>query len=291
MSTNSQSISAIRIVSLPYELDNANKVADFVKSSLGFPDAVWVNIVNMKTDSGVSYRSAFVDIADSVANIDSIYPSNGLFHFDNGMPMDHIKIVACKKNAPSIEPLVLEDGEWSSIYLPAIPADLTIDNGDLQFNDQPSMSEFFEDLLKIGQISRIDFVDKKQSGRGAFVHFDHWYNNRSAIQLRKTIATRGQFVCKGYYDGFEFCNFDNNRYLVLKMDTKGEVSTKNEQSDLDVANARIVELEKQNAELKKVAQVMIRVPNIGVNLDVGPILAENSRLREQLADLTDRVRV
>jgi len=33
---------------------------------------------------------------------------------------------------------------------------------------------------------------------------------------------------------------------------------------------------------------MINIPNIGVGLDVGPILAENSRLREQLAELKNK---
>ena len=300
-SAATSSIQAVRVVSLPRELQTTHDVASFVTAELGFGEVNWVNIVSMKTDNGVSYRSAFVDVVETPQHAivgcsneqlrdhnNYQVPSNGRFHFENGKPMSHIKIVVCKKNSPSIEPLVLEDGEWSSLYLPIVPADLSIDNGDLQFKDQPSMSEFFEDLLKIGQISRIDFIDKQESGRSAFVHFDHWYNNRTAIQVRKTIASHGQFVCKGYYDGFEFSAFDNNRYLALKMDTKGEVSSKNEITELDAANARIAELEKQNAELAKAAKVMINIPNIGVGLDVGPILAENSRLKEQLAELKNK---
>jgi len=199
--------------------------------------------------------------------------------------MDHIKIVACKRNKPSVDPLVLEDGEWSSIYIPVIASDLSLDNGDLQFKDQDSLAEFFEDFLKIGQVSRIDFVDKQAAGRAAFVHFDHWYNNRTATLVRKTIEAQGQFSCKGFYNGFEFSAFDNSRFLVLKMDTRGEPVAVDTSAQLEAASIKIAELQAEVARLKSYSIVPVPIDGLNVQLDVGHILAENHRLKAKLEKL------
>jgi hypothetical protein len=290
---------SLRIVSLPNEMTDAYDVSAFVSTDLGFGEAVWVNIVNMTTDRGVSYRTAFVDITRTPENAprtndllnDFIFPSNGRFHFDNGKPMDHLKIVSCTRNKPSVDPLLLNDGEWSSLYLPIVPKDLSLDNGDLQFHDQFALYEFFEDHLKLGKVDRIDYTAKTDGKISAFVHFEHWYDNRTTNQVRKAIETHGQFSCKGYYDGFEFLNFDNGGYLVLKKDTQG-VTAKQDTDEMspiyDSAKQTIINHEKKiqelEAEISKLKSYsIVPVPGMNVHLDVGNIVAENHRLKEASA--------
>jgi hypothetical protein len=177
-------------------------------------------------------------------------------------------------------PLQLEEGEWTSIYIPVIPPDLTMDNGDMRYNDQSSFAELFEDQLKIGQVSRIDFVTRSnKKGRSAYVHFDHWYDNSVAKYIRDQIQTKDLFVCNGFYDGYEFCEFDRLRFIVFKVNNRPipEIVLA---EDLNVPQliARVKELEQEIARLKSFTRVP--VPGTNVLLDIGPILAENARLKE-----------
>jgi hypothetical protein len=239
---------ALRIVSLPSEMANAYDVSSFVSTELGFGEVVWVNIVNMMTDRGVSYRTAFVDITRTPENAprandllnDFIFPSNGRFHFDNGKPMDHLKIVACKRNKPSVDPLVLEEGEWSSLYLPIVPKDLSLDNGDVQYDYQFALYEFFEDHLKLGKVDRIDYTPRPDGQRSAFVHFEYWFDNPITKKVRNVIDAFEQFTCTGYYDGFEFSKFDNGGYLVLKKDTQGLPVKDNTADEMDADYPRFL---------------------------------------------------
>jgi hypothetical protein len=240
---------AIRIVSLPVELENTYDVSSFVSTELGVGEATWINIVNMTTDRGVKFRTAFVDISGPPIASDFMFPSNGRFHFNNGKTMDYLKIIACKSNKPSVDPLVLMDGAWSSIYLPVIAGDLSLDNGDLQIKDKDSFTEFFEDFLKIGQVSSIDFINNPDSSRSAFVHFDFWYDNHTARLVRKTIESNGQFVSKGYYDGFDFSSFDNRRFLVMKRDTKGEPASCDVQDPIET-QVDVADIVNENSKLK-----------------------------------------
>jgi len=260
-------LEAIRIVSLPSEIQTSNDAYSFVKEFL-YLEATSVNIVPMQTEQGVRYRSAFVDVSCSTDDRSSdffngqydsvcVYGRDlpGGLHFDNGKPMDHVKVVRAKPHAPSKDSLQLEDGDWTSIYIPVLPGDLTLDNGDVQLNNEDELSEFFEDRLKIGKVSRIDFMSKQVPGSDrtatcAYVHFDNWYDNHTAKLVRKVINDRGEFSCNGYYDGFEFCRFDKNRYLNFKVNHKPIPAAT---SDMNVHQllARVKILEEQNEVLER----------------------------------------
>jgi hypothetical protein len=257
-------VGAIRLVSLPCELQSTYDVSMFVKDVLHL-NAYSVNIVPMQTDAGVRYRSAFVDIANdsSIEYLQQISDKgvtihgtdiSGGIHFDNGKPMSHMKVTGAKMHSPSKETLVLEVGDWSSIYIPVIPSDLTMDNGDMRYNENDALVEFFEDQLKIGEVSRIDFMSKTVPGsdreaRCAYVHFDKWYDNNTANLVRKTISTKGEFSCNGFYDGFEFRKFERSRYITFKVNHK-PIPAATEDMNIHQLAARVRFLEEQNAELE-----------------------------------------
>jgi hypothetical protein len=314
-------IEAIRIVSLPIEINTVNDVFNFVVNILKL-DATSVNIVPMHTDSGVKYRTAFVDIVlsgyENPSFIQSINSGGatinskdifGGIHFDNGKPMSHIKILSSKKHGVSTEPLQLEDGEWSSIYIPIIPSDLSTDNCDVQYNTEETMKELFESHLKIGKVCRIDFITKAipngdRLSKCAYVHFDKWYDNTTTNLIRKTITTKGEFNCTGYYKGFEFIKFDNNRYISFKINHK-PIPAVTEDMNIHQLSARVTMLEEQNAQLEKLYhdsclykdnKTLIMINNeenltdlISDNskpmtqLDIRSLLIENHRLKEELA--------
>ena len=277
-------VDAIRLVSLPAEVQTGDDVYNFVHDFLGF-EASSVNIVAMQTEQGVRYRSAFVDIKgllsdgvnrpSSQAFIDGSLVSltiqgndvPGFIHFDNGKRMSHVKVVRAKSHAPSNEPLALDAGEWTSIYIPVITEDLTMDNGDVRLNDEDELAAFFEDKLKVGKVSRIDFMSKPvpnsdRVAKCAYVHFDQWYDNHTAKLVRKVISDKGEFSCNGFYDGFEFCRFDKNRYINLKVNHK-PIPTATADMNVHQLTARVKVLEEQNARLEE----------------------QNARLEEQNAEL------
>jgi hypothetical protein len=263
----SMKLEAIRFVSLPSEIQNGGDVFQFMKNVLRM-DATSVNIVPMQTNQGVRYRSAFADIAPTgeedplliqalMEGFANIHDQNipGGIHFDNGKPMSHIKIVPVKRHGASKEPLQLETGDWTSIYIPVIPEDLTMDNGDVRLNNEESLAEFFEDQLKIGKVSRIDFMSKPvpnsdRVAKCAYVHFDQWYDNHVAKLVRKTINDKGEFSCNGYYDGFEFCRFERNRYINFKVNHK-PIPAATEDMNVHQLAARVKLLEEQNARLEE----------------------------------------
>jgi hypothetical protein len=260
-------LEAIRLVSLPSEIQSGGDVFQFVKNILRL-EPISVNIVPMQTEQGVRYRSAFIDIAytgeedplliqalmEGFANIHDQNIPGGI-HFDNGKPMSHIKIVPAKKHAPSKEPLALEAGDWTSIYIPVITEDLTMDNGDVRLNNEDELVAFFEEKLKLGKVSRIDFMSKPvpnsdRVAKCAYVHFDHWYDNHTAKLVRKVISDKGEFSCNGFYDGFEFCRFDKNRYINLKINHK-PIPAVIEDMNVHQLAARVKILEEQNSQLEQ----------------------------------------
>lgn len=269
------SVEAIRIVSLPCELKTPYDVSDFITKTLGLGSVASVNIVNMKTEAGVRYRSAFIDIDEWVSsdsndkllgeiveagqsgvslNASEIHLN---VHFDNGKAMTHIKITSAKKHSPTKTPMTLEEGEWASIYIPFLPEDLGMDNGDMRYKNTADFAEFFEDLLMIGQVDRIDFISRPVAGsdrmvRCAYVHFDHWYDNTVAATIRRVITDKGEFHCNGFYDGFEYRVFDRKRFITFKVNHK-PIPAVTEELNVHQLVARIKNLEDENARLEEEA--------------------------------------
>jgi hypothetical protein len=301
------SIEAIRLVSLPCELQTTDQIATFVSEVVGLGKVLSINIVQMKTDNGIRYRSAFVDIETitSCATEDGeettgseaikqfnqtgfirIFGANvqGGFHFDNGKPMDHIKITPAKSHRPTCEPLALEPGAWMDLYIPMVPPDLTMDNGDMRYNDEHSLAEFIEDQLKLGRVTSIEYTTKNVCT--AVVHFECWFDNQVSKHIRDAIDHDGNFKCDGFYDGFEFSKFDRNRYIVLKRHVQvahrfpSATLTKDSMTTAQLL-AKIEKLEDENKRLRQ--STTMSIPGMDVMLDVGTIIADNHRLKEKLA--------
>lgn len=106
--SGSSEAKTVRIVSLPKELQSDADVLRFMKDQLDL-DCLQVKIVNMRSESGVCFRSAFVYIDKCFSQKESMKLIGnkmghaiqggcvpGGIHFDNGKPMGHIKIVEAK---------------------------------------------------------------------------------------------------------------------------------------------------------------------------------------------------
>ena len=86
----------------------------------------------------------------------------------------------------------------SSIFIPRIHYDISKQN----------LRDYFDNLLKIGEVSRVEFVDvspEKGSGRMAFVHFAYWYNNVNSISFRDAL-------CQNQPNGVDYV------YILEKLD-------------------------------------------------------------------------
>ena len=306
---------AIRIVGLPVEMQTTYDVSGFLTDSIGF-EPTHVNIVSLKTDAGVPYRTAFIDIDSTkipTGFLKERFLSEGIyihgdsvaldFHYDNGKPMNYIKIVATKRNSPSKAPLHLEDGTWSSLYIPFVPEDLTGDNGDVRYMGQDGFAELFEDHLAIGQIDRVDFISKTIPGsdrrvKCAYVHFSHWYDNPTSAHIRNVIQDKGEFMCNGFYDGFEFRRFDNRRFITFKVNHKPIPAVSlTEQEELNIhqlvaskANleARVAELEAEVASLKTVTLPGTDgLPCVQLDENHRNLIADNIKLKAEKDNLED----
>jgi hypothetical protein len=108
----------------------------------------------------------------------------------------------------------LGEEEWMSIYIPVLPEGLLLQNHyDEMHNFYPKyLHGFIEKVLRIGKIRRIDFVDRQIQNsampvKAAFVHFEYWYDTKTARNLREKLNSYGQFRQKGYIHHGKKCNF------------------------------------------------------------------------------------
>jgi len=74
---------------------------------------------------------------------------------------------------------------WMSLYVPVVPRDLRI--GDLVMDNEMAFQHYFEYMLPMGKVSRVDFVSKpNREGDGmvtsAFVHFSSWFDQGTTYQ-------------------------------------------------------------------------------------------------------------
>jgi len=72
-----------------------------------------------------------------------------------------------------------------SLYVPVVPRDLRI--GELVMDNEMAFQHYFEYMLPMGKVSRVDFVSKpNREGDGtvtsAFVHFSSWFDQSSTYQ-------------------------------------------------------------------------------------------------------------
>jgi hypothetical protein len=290
--SSTTTVSAIRIVSLPRELQTTYDVSDFIINATGVEKITSVNILSMNTSEGVPYRSAFIDVetwGDSesattfVSNLlssdgsgviisaingfaDGGFTNNGFpngIHYDNGKSMKYLKIVPTKTSHPSITtPLALSENAWTSIYIPVLPTDLTMDNGDVRFSDVREIENLFQENLKIGKVSRVDITTKTIPGsqrevRSAYVHFEQWHDNVATNTVRSRIDAVGDYKCYGFYDGFEFRRFDYEKYITFKVNHKPipaadcDLNIHQLAAAKDFLDKRVAELEEQVKRLQE----------------------------------------
>lgn len=108
----------------------------------------------------------------------------------------------------------IAEGDWNSIYIPYLSPTLALMNhNDMIHPFVPKyLRDFLEKVLRIGKVRRIDFVDRDVPSssvpvKAAFVHFEYWYDTRTAQNLREKLNVYGQYRQKGYMYRGKRCNF------------------------------------------------------------------------------------
>jgi len=98
----------------------------------------------------------------------------------------------------SSTPLQNNQPTWKSLYIPFLPKDMLLD-GESLF-DEASMKTYFEEKVKLGKVSRVDYVSKSQPNGttklSAFVHFEFWFE--SAVEFINYITENQEVKFTGY---------------------------------------------------------------------------------------------
>lgn len=275
---------SIRIVCLPVELQTTHDVARFVDHHLGAGGVCGVYITNNKAANGAEFRSAVVHMDSWYTGINPLksallqsadkgvcVPASNKetsFHFANGSPMSHVKILLGHNTMAKLPPysaaLELGDSDWRSIYIPVVPEDLAIEGAEVD------LTYLFENHLKVGRITRIDYVTRKLAEsdkeiRSAYVHFQYWCDNLDVGRIRKFMNESGEFHCRGFYNGFEFIRFDTRRFLAFKINHT-PIPDADGSLNIHQLNAIKIGLEKENTDLRSEMEAMheenIRLVNL-----------------------------
>lgn len=88
-------------------------------------------------------------------------------------------------NSASKQSTIMSSSSWTSLYIPVVPSDLAI--GDLVMDSEMAFQHYFEYMLPIGKVSRVDFVSKPSrdgsySVTSAFVHFSTLFDQSSVYR-------------------------------------------------------------------------------------------------------------
>jgi hypothetical protein len=258
-------------------------VAWYVTEVLGFGVCSKITVSHKTAANGATFRTAVVVIAEndlSRANNKALsailddgacqlpaYVDNGVhefiqFHFDNGKPMMHIKLVTIHTTEAPAATETSVSGEsspayWMSVYIPVIAPDLSLGDEALVYMDlqtEDGIKRFFEHNIQLGVVKRVDFVtrtlvDSTSTVRSAYVHFETWNANALANHIRDTIDSAGEFILKGHYAGNDFVRFNNRRFMVLKVN-RSPIPEANPEANVHQLAARNAELEERVAELE-----------------------------------------
>ena len=270
-------------------------------------------IYNRKLQKSVNIQKAFIEIDTWNETVESIRVQNELrllqetkfqaqnsytislgenlnITWENGEPMTHISVRDAKPgsgivpeentNTTKVEEnnpclLDLQEDDWNSLYIPIIPQAMYLSKPDntLSVFQPNQLSSFIENELKLGRVSRVDFVDRilddGRNTKGAFVHFENWNNNSQVNEIRNTLDSEGQYRIKGYYDGKTMRSLivrnDNgdkvNGYFVLKINHKPiqEAPIETNVSQLLAANKILEEKNKEKDETIKQLQEKLEI--------------------------------
>jgi hypothetical protein len=180
--------------------------------------------------------------------------------------------------AAGLTPLELSLNDWNSLYIPIIPNNLALMNsrGETHRFYPKHLSYFFEKMLNLGKVRRIDYIDRNIENnptpvKGAFIHFDYWYDNQNARNMRNTLNTTGSGRIGGYENGrnhlsryYGFSIYGKSGYLDVKINHKPIQNnecdrnihqllsdTNRLESEVIAKNNRIACLEKELDNIKK----------------------------------------
>ena len=101
----------------------------------------------------------------------------------------------------------MSTSSWMSLYVPVVPRDLCI--GDLVMDNEMAFQHYFEYMLPMGKVSRVDFVSKpNREGDGtvtsAFVHFSSWFDQSPTYQdIRCALERDGELRLAGGASSFD----------------------------------------------------------------------------------------
>lgn len=257
-------VTAFRIVSLPAGYITEAGVTDLIENVLDIGSVASID-VQQRAFNGVPYHTAFVGMGQWT---DKEYASNLLeqlseagkdtvamafagqtFVWPNGKPMNHLSFKALDHmpkvlggTSQSIQPNVssewpLSESDWKSLYIPCIPDDLCVFDGQATYKFGTEYLKFMiEKGLNLGEVSRIDFVNQQKDDRtvkSAYVHFTKWNDTRQVEELRNQLNTvgsmkyysfggqaSGHFKLKGAITEKSGALKEINRYLVFKINHK-----------------------------------------------------------------------
>ena len=118
---------------------------------------------------------------------------------------------------------------WMSLYVPVVPSDLSI--GGIVMDNEMAFQHYFEYMLPMGKVSRVDFVSKasregEHKVTSAFVHFSGWFDQGQVYQDVSAMLERDDAVRlaggASSFDGspVEFVSASNpgrKRFIVIKI--------------------------------------------------------------------------
>lgn len=262
---NIKNYTSLQLVSLPIEYNTEEGVRQLFEDILRIGKVTDVRIIerknyNQRLRSEVVTYTAFIDFENwnntqAVSDLLKYITENtkdsrkssitavikDQIHWSNGETMTHLSIREARVGSGKVETInntsesiELNDEDWSSLYIPILPINMSIQHPDNTTNTfQPrNLKSFIENELKIGKVLRVDFIDREledgQIVKSVFIHFESWNNNSNAKFLRDKLNNEGQFKQKGYYDGYNMHKFlvrnDNAEkvpgYFVFKINHK-----------------------------------------------------------------------
>ena len=175
------------------------------------------------------------------------------------------------------EKLEIPETEWTSIYIPVIPTNLHLSNHNNNTNKfyPKYLKNFLENNLNLGKIKRIDFVDRNietspVTVKGAFVHFDYWYDSNESKYMRHILNTRQKYRQMGYQYNDKLCTFytrdetgaTHSAYMMFKINHK---PIEDAEYDVNVHQLKAVikkfEQEKVESD-KKIEELMNRINDL-----------------------------
>jgi len=175
------------------------------------------------------------------------------------------------------EKLEIPENEWTSIYIPVIPTNLHLSNHNNNTNKfyPKYLKNFLENNLNLGKIKRIDFVDRNietspVTVKGAFVHFDYWYDSNESKYMRHILNTRHKYRQMGYQYNDKLCTFytrdetgaTHSAYMMFKINHK-PIEDAGYDVNVHQLKAVIKKFEQEKVESdKKIEELMNRINDL-----------------------------